>query len=140
MLGYITRLTSAVLFVALLTGAESAGASIAGNQPPLETQEEDTERECWGIKATVDGLLILYDGNPKPFVLLPLLRSKVREIGIIHPRQEFTICTRVDRSTWNHRNAWLHVHVDGYGGEPNSRRSGWVTMSRQQANVWTPEP
>ena len=53
--------------------------------------------------------------------------------------QEFTICSRVDRSTWNRRSAWLQVRVKNGDADTNPS-SGWINISRAKANSWIPMP
>ena len=123
---YITRLTIMVLLIELLTGTGFATAT------------QDPSPECIGIEKTAQKPWILYDSNPKPFPLLPLIVSDVNQIGAISPGQQLTICKRVDRSTWNRRSAWVQVRINtrnDYSGP----QSGWITMSRDEADTWIPE-
>ncbi len=92
---------------------------------------------CSGTQRTADRGWLLYDSNPRPFPLLPLIRSEVHLIGGISTGQQFTICERVDRSTWSRRTAWLHVRVDDGNTNPSL---GWINMSREEADSWVPEP
>ena len=124
---HITRLTNTVLVIALLTG--TGFATGRRTQDPVE---------CIGIEKTAEKPRILYDSNPKPFPFLPLIVSDVNQIGAISPGQQLTVCRRVDRSTWNRRSAWLQVRVNADNGDTD-HPSGWITMSRDEANLWIPE-
>lgn len=116
------RFTRPVLLIATL-----ATASPAGGQP------------CIGVERTAEKPRILYDGNPKPLVILPLILSEVEEIGAIQPGEHFTVCSRIDRSTWNRRSAWLYVRVHGRP-EGSTGSSGWINLSRAEAETWLPTP
>ena len=136
---YITRLTSTVLLAAVLTGPGLGETDLSAARTP-----EGSQTPCTGIEATFEKGLVLYDSNPKPLPWLPILASEPRAIGIIQPEQELTICTRVDRSTWNTRSAWLEIRTestDSAGGNvEDSQTSGWINTSQQEADLWVPLP
>lgn len=119
----ITRLTRTVLLIAMLTAASSAAG-----QPCSIRVERTAERPR-----------ILYDDNPTPIPILPLILSEVEQIGAIQPGEDFTICRRIDRSTWNRRSAWLYVEVDGRPTNSNGS-SGWINVTRAEADTWIPVP
>ncbi len=128
----ISRMTGTVLVVTMVaTGLATAWRS--HNQPPKN------ELVCIGLEETAEKPRVLFDDNPRPFPFLPLLRSEVNQIGAILPGQQFTICSRVDRSTWNTRTAWLQVRVND-GHDDTAASSGWINMSRAEANSWIPMP
>jgi hypothetical protein len=136
----ISRLTKMVLLIAALAG--TGFAAVRGAQDPSSPESTNAEDGCSiGLEKEAEKPRILYDSNPKPFLLVPLILSEVSPIGSISPGQRLTICDRVDRSTWNRRSAWLQVRVDdGDGNATGSRRAGWITMSRDEADLWIAEP
>ena len=135
---HITQPINVVLLAALLTGTGFAtGHRTHGPTPPVPANAE-SELECIGIEKTAEKPWILYDSNPEPFPFLPLIVSDVNQIGSISPGQQLTICKRVDRSTWNRRSAWIQVRVNT-GNDNTDPSSGWITMSRDEANSWIPE-
>ncbi len=135
----ITRLTNMVLLTAALAAIGFATVGRAQDPPPPKSADAEIKLVCIGIERTAEKPRILYDSNPEPFPLLPLIVSEVNQIGAISPGQQLTICSRVDRSTWNRRSAWLQVRVND-GNDGTSRPFGWITMSRDEANSWIPEP
>lgn len=137
---HIARLASAVSLMALLS-ATSFGMGRSTQDVPQAEREDDAETEprCIGIEKTAERWRVLYDSNPEPFLLLPLIHSNPEEIGSIAPGQQFTICRQVDRSTWNRRSTWLQVRVIS-GTDDANVRSGWITMSSEEANSWIPQP
>ena len=137
---HITRLTNTVLLIAALAGTGFTTGRPTQDPPPPEPAVVETEFVCIvGIERTAEKPRILYDGNPEPFPFLPLIVSDVNQIGAISPGQQLTVCSRVDRSTWNRRSAWLQVRVND-GNDDTNPPSGWITMSRDEANLWIPEP
>ena len=82
----------------------------------------------------------MYNGNPEPRWFLPLLLSEVDVIGAVATGQRFTICRRIDRSTWRRRYAWLEVHMHDSSGDDEGFSVGWITMPRNDANKWVSEP
>lgn len=137
---HITRLTSAVLLMALLSGAGIAMAWPAQDVSQAEREgDAEIEPACIGIEKTAEMWWVLYDSYPEPFLLLPLIHSNPNEIGRITPGQQFTICKQVNRSTWNRRSTWLEVRVVP-GPDAPDVRSGWITMSTDEANSWIPQP
>jgi len=137
---HITRLTTAALLVALLSGTGFAPARSAQDIFPAERGDDaETQARCIGIEKTAERWRVLYDSSPEPFLLLPLIHSNPKEIGSIAPGQQFTICRQVNRSTWNRRSTWLQVRVNS-GTDDADVRSGWITMSTDEANSWIPQP
>lgn len=130
---HISRMTSTVLLTTVLAIA-GLTTGCGSHDGPLEN-----ELVCIEVERTAEKPRILFDNNPRPFPFLPLLRSEVNQIGAILPGQQFTICSRVDRSTWNTRTAWLQVRVDD-GHEDTAAAAGWINMSRTEANSWIPMP
>lgn len=140
MLRHTIRLTSTVLLMALLAEADITMAQPAQDLSQAE-RGGDTEIEsgCIGIEKTAEIWRVLYDSYPKPFLLLPLIHSNPNEIGVIAPGRQFTICRQVNRSTWHRRSAWLQVRVEPGPDAPDGR-SGWITMSTDEANAWIRQP
>ena len=130
---HIARTSRTVLLISVLATAGLATGCNRHDQPP------ENELVCIGVERTAEKPRILFDDNPRPFPFLPLLRSEVNQIGAILPGQQFTICSRVDRSTWNTRTAWLQVRVND-SREDTAASSGWINMSRAEANAWIPMP
>ena len=130
---HIARTSRTVLLISVLAIAGLATGCNTHDPPP------ENELVCIGVERTAEKPRILFDDNPRPFPFLPLLRSEVNQIGAILPGQQFTICSRVDRSTWNTRTAWLQVRVND-GHEDTAASSGWINMSRAEANSWIPMP
>ena len=130
---HISRITSTVW---LITGLATAGLATGCGS---HDQQPENDLVCIEVERTAEKPRILFDDNHRPFPFLPLLRSEVNQIGAILPGQQFTICSRVDRSTWNTRTAWLQVRVDD-GHEDTAASAGWINMSRAEANSWIPMP
>ena len=137
---YITRLTNAVLLMALLSGTGIATAQPAQGESQAEGEDgAEVEANCIGIKKTAERSRVLYDSNPKPFPLLPLIHSNdPQRVGRIDPGQQFTICKQINRSTWNQRWTWLQVRIDDDDVAADGIRSGWITMSSDEADSWLP--
>ena len=129
---HISRATSTGLLITMLAIAALATGCGSHDQPPKK------ESACIGVERTAEKPRILFDDNPRPLPFLPVLRSEVNQIGAILPGQQFTICSRVDRSTWNTRTAWLHVRLNEEAED--TAASGWINMSRPEANSWIPMP
>ena len=133
-----------ILTTAAILAAVTAAAGVQAverHQTPTPSGEPaaQSRSSCTGIERTAERGRLLYDSEPKPLWFLPILLSEVEVIGAISPGQAFTICRRVDRSTWNRRWAWLQVCVAS-NGEENDERCGWITMPLQDANRWVSEP
>ena len=133
--GHITRMITAVLLTALLVTPALANNRSTENQPPAEEEEAALATECAEVQAIADQSWTLYDSNPRPmpFRLLPLILSKGEEIGEISRGQEFTICGRVNKSTWNQRSVWLRVRVED--GNNDTSGFGWITMPPHEADA-----
>ena len=137
----MNRLTSTLLLLSL-TGAQALAEnrSPQNGHSPGGTNAEITHK-CQGVERTAQRGWLLYDSNPEPWCFFPLVLSEVHVIGAMSAGQQFTICRRVDRSTWRRRYAWLEVHVhDDNRGDNERFSAGWITMPRANANTWVREP
>ena len=94
-------LLTTVLLLINLTGAQvpAENHSPQREHPPRGTNAEITHK-CDGIEKTAERDWLLYNSNPEPWRFLPLILSEVHIIGAMSAGQQFTICRRVDRSTW----------------------------------------
>lgn len=140
---HIAAFTVAVFCTAWLTAAGFPGALLFEARSVPGSTDGGPPQECVGVRKTADRAWLVYDGNPKPFLLVPGVLTDVHVIAAIAPEQDFTICRRVDRSTWTRRAAWLQVYVPRDHSDPPEPRGpvlGWITMPRHQADLWVSEP
>ena len=140
---HIAALTVAVFCTAWLTALGFPGVLLLMDPSASGGNDGGPPRECVGIRKTADRGWLLYDSNPEPFPLVPMVLTEVHVIGAIAPEEAFTICRRVDRSTWTRRAAWLQVYVLRDPSDPLEPRGpvlGWITMPRHQADLWVSEP
>ena len=124
--------------LALTLTAATAACTATGPPPgPSETAGRGpaTER-CEGVDRTAERDRLLYDSHPEPWPVLPLiLLNEAKVVGSLRTGEDFTICRRVDRSTWNQRYAWLEVQRPTDPTDGTTQRT-WITMSRAAANEW----
>ena len=101
----MSLLTTALLLINL-TGVQAPAEdrSPQSEHPPRGTDAEITQK-CQGVERTAQRDWLLYDSNPVPWPFLPLILSEVNVIGTMSAGQQFTICRRIDRSTWRRRYA-----------------------------------
>ena len=118
----MNQLTSTLLLISLAGAQALAESHSAQNgHSPRGTNAEITHK-CQGVERTAQRGWLLYDSNPEPWWFFPLVLSEVHVIGAMSAGQQFTICRRVDRSTWRRRYAWLEVHMHDNRGDDESFR------------------
>ena len=135
------KMLTTALSLTLSAATAACTATETPSSPPETARRGTTTERCEGVERTAERDRLLYDSHPEPWPVLPLiLLSDAKVIGSMKAGEEFTICRRVDRSTWNRRYAWLEIQRPTDFGDDETTQRTWITMTRTAANEWVGEP